>query len=582
MNKIYIITLIFFLFSSVFSKAEVVKKIEINGNKRVGEETVKVYGEIKDLNSNFTQIDLDNILKNLYSTNFFEDIDVKISNNVLIINLKEYPLINEIILIGEKKTSTKKEIKNLISLKEKNSFIKNNLNNDINLIKELYSTLGYKFAKINSKVRKIDENNYDIAIEIKKGELTRIKKIFFTGDKKIKEKRLRDIIASEEDQFWKVISKNSRFSENQVDLDKRLLFNYYRNLGYYDVKINSTSAEIINSEKVNLYFSIDAGERYIFEKIETVVDPTFDKKIFYPLKKTYSEIVGDYYSPLKIKKVLEEIDTLIDNNKLQFVEHSVQESLSGKKINLKFDIREGRKIIVERINVKGNSVTNESVIRSELLLDEGDPFTNLSLEKSVSKLKARNIFKSVNSETLQGSSSDLKVINITVEEKPTGEISAGAGVGTNGGSFAFNIQENNWLGDGKIVGLDFEVNKESLKGRFTYSNPNYDLLGNSMRYYISNQTNDMPDQGYENSVLSLGASTGFEQYNDVYTNLGFNISYDDLRTTSAASSSLKKQAGDFLEFAANYGFSYDQRDRSFMPTDAVSYTHLTLPTKRIV
>ena len=567
MNKIYIITLIFFLFSSVFSKAEVVKKIEINGNKRVGEETVKVYGEIKDLNSNFTQIDLDNILKNLYSTNFFEDIDVKISNNVLIINLKEYPLINEIILIGEKKTSTKKEIKNLISLKEKNSFIKNNLNNDINLIKELYSTLGYKFAKINSKVRKIDENNYDIAIEIKKGELTRIKKIFFTGDKKIKEKRLRDIIASEEDQFWKVISKNSRFSENQVDLDKRLLFNYYRNLGYYDVKINSTSAEIINSEKVNLYFSIDAGERYIFEKIETVVDPTFDKKIFYPLKKTYSEIVGDYYSPLKIKKVLEEIDTLIDNNKLQFVEHSVQESLSGKKINLKFDIREGKKIIVERINVKGNSVTNESVIRSELLLDEGDPFTNLSLEKSVSKLKARNIFKSVNSETLQGSSSDLKVINITVEEKPTGEISAGAGVGTNGGSFAFNIQENNWLGDGKIVGLDFEVNKESLKGRFTYSNPNYDLLGNSMRYYISNQTNDMPDQGYENSVLSLGASTGFEQYNDVYTNLGFNISYDDLRTTSAASSSLKKQAGDFLEFAANYGFSYDQRDRSFMPTD---------------
>ena len=440
MNKIYIITLIFFLFSSVFSKAEVVKKIEINGNKRVGEETVKVYGEIKDLNSNFTQIDLDNILKNLYSTNFFEDIDVKISNNVLIINLKEYPLINEIILIGEKKTSTKKEIKNLISLKEKNSFIKNNLNNDINLIKELYSTLGYKFAKINSKVRKIDENNYDIAIEIKKGELTRIKKIFFTGDKKIKEKRLRDIIASEEDQFWKVISKNSRFSENQVDLDKRLLFNYYRNLGYYDVKINSTSAEIINSEKVNLYFSIDAGERYIFEKIETVVDPTFDKKIFYPLKKTYSEIVGDYYSPLKIKKVLEEIDTLIDNNKLQFVEHSVQESLSGKKINLKFDIREGRKIIVERINVKGNSVTNESVIRSELLLDEGDPFTNLSLEKSVSKLKARNIFKSVNSETLQGSSSDLKVINITVEEKPTGEISAGAGVVTNGCSFAFNCQ----------------------------------------------------------------------------------------------------------------------------------------------
>jgi outer membrane protein insertion porin family len=567
MIRLYIVSIILFVFTTTFLNAEVVSKIEINGNKRVGDETIKVYGEIKPLNSNFTQNDLDSILKNLYSTNFFEDINIKISNSALIIDLVEYPLINEIIIIGEPKKGTRKQIKELISLKEKSSFIKNNLNNDVNLIKELYSSLGFKFAVINSKVREIDKNNYDIAIEIDRGELTKIKKIFFTGNKKIKEKRLRDIIASDEDIFWKIISKNSRFSESQVNLDKRLLLNYYKNLGYYDVKITSTSAEVINSQKVNLYYSIEAGDRFLLEKIETVVDPTFDKKIFYPLKKSYKKVVGDYYSPAKVKKILEEIDDLIDKNNLQFVEHDVSENIDGNKIGLKFNIREGKKIVVERINIKGNNVTNESVIRAELLLDEGDPFTNLSLEKSIAKLKSKDIFKSVQSEILQGSSVDLKLINISVEEKPTGEISAGAGVGTNGGSFAFNIKENNYLGNGKIIGLDFEINKESIKGQFSYIDPNYDLLGNSVRYTLANTTNDKPDQGYENSILSVGASTAFEQYNDVFTNIGFDLSYDDLKTTSAASTSLKKQEGNFLELAASYGFSYDKRDRSFMPTD---------------
>ena len=153
-------------------------------------------------------------------------------------------MINEIIITGENKASLKKQLKNLISSKEKNSFIKNNLNKDVTLIQNLYSTLGYKFAKIDTKIRKIDENNYDLVIDIDRGNLTSINKIIFSGDKKVKENRLRDIIASEEDKFWKIISNNTKFSENQIELDKRLLVNYYKNLGYYDVDVSSTSAVV--------------------------------------------------------------------------------------------------------------------------------------------------------------------------------------------------------------------------------------------------------------------------------------------------------------------------------------------------
>ena len=566
MNKFYLILISIFFVTS-FSTAEIVNQIEITGNKRVSDETIKVYGDIKEVGSDFTSTDLDNILKNLYSTNFFEDVNIEIIKNKLTIKLNEYPLINEIVLIGEPSKKIGEQIKKIISLKEKNSFIRNNLNNDVILIKKLYSSLGFKFTNIDTKVRKIDENNYDIAIQIDKGNLTKIKKIFFSGDKKVKEKRLRDIIASEEDKFWKVISNNSKFNESQVNLDKRLLINYYKNLGYYDVEVTSTSAEILDSSNVNLYYSINAGNRFTFDKIETIVDSTFDKKIFFPLSRSYKKIIGEYYSPLKVKKILDEIDILIEKNNLQFVEHNVKQTIENDKIKLAFNIIEGKKNLIERINIRGNNVTNENVIRSELILDEGDPFSNLNLEKSVAKLKSRNIFKTVKSEVLEGSSDDLKIINIDIEEKPTGEISAGAGVGTNGGTLAFTVTENNWLGEGKKVALDFELSAESVKGQFTYTNPNYDLLGNSIQYSLTNTSNDKPDQGYENSTLGAGIGTGFEQYNNLFASLGLNLTYDDLRTDSTASDSLKKQKGQFTELSGKYGFSYDLRNRSFMPTD---------------
>ena len=211
-------------------------------------------------------------------------------------------------------------------------------------------------------------------------------------------------------------------------------------------------------------------------------------------------------------------------------------------------------------------MTNESVIRSELLIDEGDPFTTLALNKSISKIKSRNIFKNVSSEVKDGNNKDLKVIDIIVEEKPTGEISAGAGVGTNGGSFAINVSENNWLGKGNSLDFEIEVDQESLRGNISYANPNYDFLGNSISYFISNERNDKPDQGYENTLVSTGIRTGFEQYKNIFTNLGLTASYDDLRTLSTASSSLKKQSGEFSELAGTYGFKYDTRNRAFMPT----------------
>ena len=562
--KNLIFTSIVFLFFSI-ANGEIVEKIEINGNKRVSTETIKLYGDI-ETKKDYQDRDLNDIVKKLYSTDFFEDVQVELSNNILKINIKEYPIINQLVIIGEKSNRYTEEIKKQIKLKEKRSFIKAYLAKDIEKIKTLYSTLGYNSSQVEAKFKKIDDDNFDLLIKIDRGERTKISKISFVGNQSIRNNRLKDVIASEEDKFWKIISKNTNFNENLVNLDTRLLKNYYKSLGFYDVKINSNLAQISKVGKAELVYSIEEGNRYTIGKISTNVDKVFDKKLFFPLNKVYKKYVGDYHSPFKIKKLLEEIDNLIERNNLQFVEHNVQEIVEGETINIIFNILEGKKILVERINITGNNITNEDVIRGELIIDEGDPFTKLNLDKSISQIKDRRIFKSVKYEILDGSQSDLKIINIDVEEQPTGEISAGAGVGTNGGSFAINIQENNWLGEGKTVGFEVEVDEESLAGTLNYVNPNYDFLGNSLNYFLSSEKNDKPDQGYENSVVSAGLGTSFEQYRDVIASLGLSASYDDLRTDNTASDSLKKQKGTFNDISGNYSFTFDKRNRSFMPT----------------
>ena len=560
------IFLIFFILITSNLKAEIIKNFIVEGNERISEETIKVYSGI-ELNKSYDQDSINNALKELYSTNFFEDIQISIEGDTFKIYVKEYPLINSVELEGEKSNTVKKSVLERLSLKSSGSFIESSLNEDVNLLKKIYASIGFNFAQVEAKIEKFSNNRINLIYVLDKGKKTDIKKINFIGDKKLKERRLRDIIVSEEAKFWKFLSKNTFLNSNTINLDKRLLENYYKSLGYYDVQILSNSAEVSNQNFTTLTYTINAGNRYKVNKISLNLSEVLNKELFTSLEKNYQSIVGKYYSPFKVKNLLDDLDELIVDNDLQFVEHNVNETISNENIEIAINIFEGKKELVERINILGNTVTDESVIRSEMLIDEGDPANNLKLEKSVAKLKSRNIFGDVRTKVSDGSSKDQKIIDIIVEEKPTGEISAGAGIGTNGGSFAFNISENNWLGKGININTSLDVSAETFTGGINVNNPNYNFSGNSINYFIENTKNDKPDSGFENNIISTGIGTSFEQYKDVFLSPSLSLSYDDLKVDSTASNSLKKQKGTFTDFSFNYGISYDNRDRVYQPTE---------------
>ena len=561
--------LIFFFFLNFELHAEVIQNVEIKGNDRISDETIKVYGEI-DLNKDYTNFDIDKILKNLYGTDFFEDISISISNKILSIVVKEYAVISSISLEGEKSERIKEQTLKVLDLKSKGSFIKNKLNGDKNKIKKLYSSIGFNFTEVEAKIENFGENRVGLTYFINKGKKTDIKKINFIGDKKIKEKRLRDIIASEESKFWKFLSKNTYLNYRNIELDKRLLINYYKSLGYYDVQVLSNNAEISIDNFTTLTYTINAGTRYIINKISTNVSDILDKKSFLDLNKKFTRVVGEYYSPFTVKGLLEEVDILIASKDLQFIEHSVNEILFENTIEIKINIFEGAKNLVEKVNILGNSITDEAVIRGELLLDEGDPFNALKLDQSVARIKARNIFGVVKTKVNDGSKKDQKVIDISVEEKPTGEISAGAGIGTTGGSFSFNITESNWLGKGIGVGTNLSINSETASGGITVTDPNFNFSGNSLRYHITNSRNDKPTSGFNNNIFSTGVGTRFEQFKNVYLSPSLNYSHDNLKVQSTASDALKKQKGTFTDLSFTYGIDLDNRNRVYDPTDGYS------------
>ena len=557
----------YLLFFSNNSFSEVVNKIEVKGNDRISLETIAMFGDIS-IGKNYESSDINLLIKKLYESNFFSNISIELKNNKLSIAVVENPLINLIIFEGEKADKNKDKIKQILLLKEKDSFIENNVKRDINQIKVFYRTLGFYFVKIDAKIEKLKKNKINIIYNVNKGKKAKISKIYFLGDKKIRDKKLSDIITSQESRFWKVISRNVYLDVSRIELDKRLLKNYYRNKGYYEAKISSSNVEFSEGEGFVLTFSIEAGKRYKFKKVFANVSETLDQNAFISLGNDFDKLVGNYYSQRKLNNVLEEIDKLTEQKELQFINHNVSETLDGDGVDVQINIFEGEKVIIERINIVGNSVTNDYVIRGEMIVDEGDPFSPLLVNKSINEIKARNIFGDVQYTMLPGSSQGMKVLEVSIEEKSTGEIMAGAGVGTEGTTFSFGISENNWLGKGLKLNTSLNLSKEQILGGLSVYNPNYNFTDRAVSAGLNvSETDRTESSGFKSSMTKINFGTVFEQYRHVWFSPELKLTFEDVEVEATANTSIKKMEGDFLNFDFLYGVTLDHRNQSFKPTE---------------
>jgi outer membrane protein insertion porin family len=566
MSKYLLILLIFFM-KIAFVKAEVVKSISVNGNDRIADETIIIFSKV-NIGDDLIINELNDIIKNLYSTDFFKNVSVILKNNNLSINVVENNIVQSVEINGVKNKKLKQKLLDQLTLSEKRSYVEEKSKNDIIKLSNFLKISGYYFSNIDFKINYNNNKTVTLIYDITLNKKAVVKKINFTGDKKFKSRLLSSVIVTEENKFWKFLSSKKYLNEEQIQLDQRLLKNFYLNEGYYDVKISQTNANIIENNNFNLTYNITAGKKFFFNNLSLAIPTDYDPNNFEFIQLILDDMKDKPYSLNRINKLLNEIDKIAITKQYEFINASFNENIIDDKVNIEFVINESQKLYIDRINFVGNNITNETAIRDLLIVDEGDPLNEILNNKSINKIRSSGLFSNVDYKILDTNNEYKKDIEISVTEQPTGEITAGAGYGTSGQTFTFGINENNFSGNATKLNTNLTLTSKSVKGGLNIVIPNYNYSNKSLRINMSRVSNDfLSSSGYENNVTNFTIGTGFEYKQDLFFTPLIVFEAEDLTTNNNASSALKKQDGNYNTIQLDYNFLYDKRDQSFRPTD---------------
>ena len=561
-----IISLIFFLISS-FANADILKNIEILGNKRIPTNTIIMFSDVS-IGDKTGNIDANRVLKNLYDTNFFEDVVVNIDENILKINVSEFPIVQDVNIEGIKSNKIKEQIFDNIYFKERSSFNEIFLNDDKINLEKILKKNGYYFPNIQISIESIEDNKVNINYVFDLGEKSKIKKITFLGNKVFKDKKLKSIILTEEYKFWKIISGKKYLNETLISYDKSLLKNFFLNNGFYNVQINSSFSKLIENNEFELIYNIDAGSKIYFNELSLNLPIDFELDNYEEINELFLDLKGKHYSLYHVEKILNKIETITINEQYESIDAKIEEEIISDKINIAFNIKEAQKSYISKINILGNNVTEETVIRNQISIDEGDPFNEILYTKSINNIKSLNFFRDVKGEIINNDINNKKIINISIEEKPTGEIFAGAGTGTNGTTLSFGVRENNYLGKGILLDSNANITADSLKGKFLVENPNYKNSDKSINLSIESSEIDRLDaQGYKSNRTGFSTGTKFEYYDDLFLGISIENFAEKVTVNSNASSKQKKSAGNFFDSFLVLDFDYDKRNQKFATTD---------------
>ena len=556
-------TILLFILLTTKSYSEIINKVNVINNDRITQETILVFSNI-EIGKNYSPNDLNEIIKDLYKTNFFSNVSLNLIDGILTIDVKENKVIQEIKINGIKKKELVELLKKQLLLKDKNPFVESFISNDVDRIQKILKNSGYYFSVVTDKIIENQNNTVNIVFDIDLGEKAYISSIEFTGDKYYKDRLLRNIIISEENRFWKFITNRKFINPEHINLDKRLLKNYYLNKGHYKVIINESTVELTENNNFKLQYNINAGPKFKIIKSYLVLPEDYNKEDFIKINERLSKLEGKIYSINKLNKIAKEVDKLTYRNDYEFINAAFKEKIVNEnELEITFEIKEFEKRYLTEVNVFGNNITEEKVIRDNLEVDEGDPFNELLLAKSINNLKSLNIFSKVEYK-LTTKDNDKKALNITVEEKPTGEIFASAGTGTQGSTIGFGVKENNFLGKNISLNTNLRLSDETIKGAFSVVNPNWNYSDKTLIASIESSVTDrLTDYGYETGKTGITLGSAWEQYDDVIFSPKINSYYEKLETNQSATANLKKQEGEYFDTSFSYGLDLDKRNQRF-------------------
>jgi outer membrane protein insertion porin family len=567
-----VVLLVTFLCAPVLAQLDgggTVREVRIEGTQRIEPETVRSYLLVQP-GDPFNDERVDRSLKALFATGLFADVNLRREGDVLIVRVVENPIINRIAFEGNHKFD-EAALSAELQLRPRVVYTRTKVQADVKRLLDLYRRSGRFAASVDPKVIPLDQNRVDLVFEIDEGAVTGISSINFVGNHQFAASRLQEAIQTKESRWYRFLSTDDTYDPDRLTYDRELLRKFYLSQGYADFRVVSAIAELTPAKDgFFVTFTLEEGERYRFGKID--LESKIKELNASELKPLVTANEGDWYNADEVEKTITALTDALGNRGYAFVDVQprVNRNRETHTIEVTFEIQEGPRVFVERIDIVGNQRTLDYVVRREIRLVEGDAFNTSKVRRSKQRIQNLGFFKKVEVTNSQGSAPDRTVVTVEVEEQSTGELSLGGGFSTTDGPIGdISVRERNLLGKGQDLRVGFTLSARSQQVDLSFTEPYFldrNIAAGFDLFQIDqkNQLNATYDQ------FSLGGAlrAGYQISELLRQTLRYTIRTDSIRNVSSnASLFIQQQAGSRLTSMVGQVLLYDKRDNKNDPTD---------------
>ncbi len=560
---------------SAFSiRAAVIGKISIQGNQRVEKSTIINYLGL-DIGSKYSQEAKNDSLKNLYATSLFETIDIDLDQNVLKVTVKEVPFISEVVFKGNNKVQTK-TITSQIYTARGNSLRKARLHNDVKKIKELYKSSGRFATEVKSKIEEQSNNRVKVTFEIEEGPKTGIKDIYFVGNEHYKDSELRSIIMTKRSRWFSFLETNDTYNPARIESDKRLLTSFYNSVGFADFAVVSVTADLLETkEGFILTYSLDEGRQYKFGKIDlkNKLTKIKDKNILQFIDNKN----GETFDRSALELLSDKISNYLAENGYPEVEVSpkiIANRFTGL-VDVTILVDNADKAYINKINIEGNLKTQDSVIRNQLKISEGDIYNHKKITQSERNIRNLNYFGRISMNTVSTKKTGRYNLNINVMEKSTASLGLNAGYNSSGGPFAsIDFSERNLIGTGRHLTTSIQTGKKNIRFQLGLTEPRFlgkdlELGGTVFRSQNGRKSGfAIGEHKYKSKSTGARLALGYNITDDLSHNINYLIKQDESKSPDSDSSIfVTEQMGKHITSSIAHTLVYDRVDNRVFPKD---------------
>jgi outer membrane protein insertion porin family len=547
---------------------DTITEIRIEGNQRIEPSTVVSYMQMRP-GDRFEALKIDQALKNLFGTGLFADVTFRREGTALVVRVAENPIINRLAFEGNRRIDDE-TLQAEVQLRPRVVYTATKVQSDAKRILDIYRRSGRFAATVEPKVIALDQNRVDLVFEINEGDVTEVRRIDFVGNEAFSDSSLRDEVLTQESAWYRFFATNDTYDPDRITVDREALRAFYLTEGYVDFRVVSAVAELSPSrDAFFITFTVDEGERYRFGRID--INSTLRDLDPELLRADLETDDGDWYDQSLVDETVAKLSERVSDLGYAFVQVEpvpTKDSIE-RTVGVTYEIREGPRVYVERIDVVGNVRTLDEVIRREFRLVEGDAFNSSKLRRTRQRIQNLGFFSTVNMETLQGSAPDRTIVSVEVEEQSTGELSFGAGFSTGEGPLGdASIRERNLLGRGQDLRLGFTISGRRQQLDFSFTEPYFLDRNLAAGIDIFNIRVNRSESSFDEKNLGGGVRFGWEWAEFLRQNVRYTLSRDKIFNIEAgAPIGIVQQQGTTISSVVGQDITYDRRDSRANPTE---------------